>query len=170
MNMKIRLKASVIDLTLTERYRLSASDGRFTADDGEEYELEKLEEICTETVESAVTGEYENKDGRITVSYTESPEFGYSCLTSLIFDDSDRGALTLVRAGEVSAVFRFDLRERRQRCSYETPLMPVEFTVNTRRLHNTVGEGGGAILIDYTLEIRGVNTERNRIFIEVRPI
>ena len=170
MKVKIRFEASVTDLTLAERYRLSVSDGRFTADDGEEYGSEKIEEICTERVVSAVTGDYETENGRVTVSYDEAPEFGYTCSTSLIFEEPGRETLTLIRSGEISAVFRFDLRERRQRCSYETPLLPVEFTVNTRQLRNTVDETGGEILLDYTLEIRGVNTERNRLFIEVRPV
>jgi len=48
--------------------------------------------------------------------------------------------------------------------------MPVEFTVNTRKVGNTVTEKGGAILLDYCIEIRGVNTERNKLFIKVTPI
>lgn len=45
--------------------------------------------------------------------------------------------------------------------------MPVEFTVNTRKVHNTVNRDGGAILLDYNIEVRGINIERNRLFIEV---
>jgi hypothetical protein len=48
--------------------------------------------------------------------------------------------------------------------------MPIEFTVYTRNLRNTVAEDGGAILLDYYLEVRGVNTERNRLDIEVQPL
>ena len=115
-------------------------------------------------------GDYERENDRVTISYAETPEFGFASTTTLIFDASERSVLTLLRTGEVSGVFRFDDRDRRQRCSYETPVMPVEFTVNTRKLLNTVDENGGAVLLDYFLEIHGVNTERNRLFIEVRPI
>ena len=59
------------------------------------------------------------------------------------------------------------MKEKRQYCRYETPVMPVEFTVNTRKVHNTVNRDGGAILLDYNIEVRGTNIERNRLFIEV---
>ena len=170
MKMKIRIRASVIDLTVAERYRASAVNGRFTADSGEEYDVGQIEEVCTESVESAVTGDYTVENGRAVLSYEETQELGFSAVTELIFRESERGVLTLLRTGEVCSVFRFDLSERRQRCSYETPLAPLEFTVNTRGLSNTVSETGGTIRLDYSLEIQGVNTERNRLEIEVRPI
>jgi uncharacterized beta-barrel protein YwiB (DUF1934 family) len=61
------------------------------------------------------------------------------------------------------------MNEKRQLCSYVTPFMPIEFVVNTRAVANKIKNGKGAMLLDYTIEVRGVNTERNKMIIEVRP-
>ena len=90
--------------------------------------------------------------------------------TSVFFDENDREVLTMIRAGEMNAAFRFDKRDPRQLCTYETPIMPIEFTVNTRTVRNGLEETGGVLLLDYYLEMRGVNTERNRLLIEVQPL
>ena len=102
------------------------------------------------------------------IRYKESPDIGVdNCRTALIFSPEDRNSLIMNRDGDISTACRFDMKEKRQYCRYETPVMPVEFTVNTRKVHNTVNRDGGAILLDYNIEVRGINIERNRLFIEV---
>ncbi len=167
---KIRLKATVTDLALAEKYKQACVGGFFIAEDGRRLPYEAIGTACDEVVHTAAVGEMIQEGTRVTVRYEESADLGYTCTTSLIYDESEPDALTMIRTGEMNAAFRFDRRSRRQLCTYETPIMPIEFTVYTRNLRNTVREDGGAILLDYYLEVRGVNTERNRLEIEVQPL
>ncbi|MBQ4064640.1 MAG: DUF1934 domain-containing protein [Clostridia bacterium] len=170
MKVKVRIKATVTDLVLAEKYKNACVNGFFTADDGRRLPYEEIGAACDEVMSYTAEGEYRREGRRVTVTYEESPELGFSCTTSLIFDENDREVLTMIRAGEMNAAFRFDKRDPRQLCTYETPIMPIEFTVNTRTVRNGLEETGGVLLLDYYLEMRGVNTERNRLLIEVQPL
>ncbi len=170
MKVKVRIKATVTDLVLAEKYKNSCVNGFFTADDGRRLPYEEIGAACDETMEYTAIGEQSREGSRVTVSYEENAELGFACTTSLIFDENDREAMTMIRTGEMNAAFRFDKSNPRQLCTYETPIMPIEFTVNTRAVRNGLGEEGGVILLDYYLEMRGVNTERNRLLIEVQPL
>lgn len=166
---KLRIKSTVTDLILADRYLCLLSDGFFTADDGKRYPEDKINELSSEVIEYTCFGECSVNDGKFTITYKENPEIGYNnCITTLVFTDDKRNSLILVREGDISTACKFDLSDKRQCCRYETPIMPFEFIVNTRSVHNTVNYDGGAILLDYNIEVRGVNTERNRLFIEVK--
>ncbi len=170
MEVRIRIKATVTDLALTEKYTATLKDGYFRSDSGERLPYERMKDECDEVIEYTVLGSYEEKNGRVKITYTEPEEIGLDCVTTLMFKNDERGVLTMTRSGELNAAFRFDTVERRQRCSYETSFMPVELTVNTKTVANKITSKGGALLIDYCIEVRGVNTERNRMLIEVRPV
>ncbi len=170
-NVKIKIKSTITDLVLAEKYLSSAVNDAFRADDGKVYPIERLDELASDVIEYTAYGELFADGAGLVLRYRENPEIGYdNCTTSLVFSPSDRGSLVMVRDGDISTACRFDMKDKRQFCRYETPIIPVEFTVNTRSVHNTVDLDGGAILLDYKIEIHGVNTERNRLFIEVRPL
>ena len=169
MKVKVRIQAAVMDLQLAEKYKNACQNGYFTTDDGRRLPYEDIGSACEEVMEYTASGELVTEGSYMTVRYEEGEALGFSCTTSLIFGE-DRDILTMVRSGEMNAAFRFDKKNPRQSCTYETPIMPIEFVVNTRYIHNSVSEAGGAILLDYYLEMRGVNTERNRLTIEVQPL
>ncbi len=165
---KVRIKATVTDLVLSERYLTESSDGSFRADNGEIYPTDKIFEICSEIIEYTLWGEYIEDGNKRIIRYNEGEEIGVeNCMTTLIFESDNRSCLIMTRDGDISTACKFDMSEKRQFCRYETPIIPVEFTVNTRSVHNTVSENGGAILLDYSIEVHGANTERNKLFIEI---
>ncbi len=169
VKVKLRIKATITDLVLAGKYSASAMNGFFTAENGNVYAIDKLNDMCSDVIEYTAWGEYSEEQGNCVIRYTENPDIGYAgCITTLIFSPENRGALIMTRDGEISTAARFDMKEKRQHCRYETPIIPVEFAINTRSVHNTVDSGSGAILLDYNIEVRGVNTERNRLFIEVQ--
>lgn len=171
MKIKVSIESVVTDLVLAETYMNSLHDGVVTTDDGRVLSVDEIGDACNEKIAYAVEGEFLSEDGKTVIRYCEPSEMGCeNAVTSLMFDPSDRNVLTMIRSGDMTAALRFDLQDRRQLCSYETPFMPIEFTVNTRRVENTVTDEGGIILLDYFLEIRGVNTERTRMKIEVQPL
>ena len=170
VDVKIKIKSTVTDLALAEKYTSTLKDGYFRSDSGERLPYDMISEECDEVIEYTVRGEYRTENGKAYITYKEPEEIGCECVTTLIFDISNKNTVTMTRSGELNAAFCFDPVVKRHRCSYETPYMPVEFTVNTRKVANTVGDNGGAMVLDYCIEIRGVNTERNRLFIKVTPI
>ncbi len=170
MDVRIKIKSTVTDLALAEKYAATLKDGYFRNDDGESLPYEMMKEECDEVIEYTVRGEYREENGKAYISYNEPEDIGLDCVTTLIFSLENKNSVTMTRSGELSAAFCFDPEVKRQRCTYETPYMPVEFTVNTKKVANTVSSKGGAMVLDYCIEIRGVNTERNRLFIKVSPI
>ena len=168
VNVRLKIKATVTDLELAAKYMHAVRDGFFTADDGKKHSQSEIGSVCSDIIEYTAWGEYTESDGMCVIRYKESPDIGVdNCRTALIFSPEDRNSLIMNRDGDISTACRFDMKEKRQYCRYETPVMPVEFTVNTRKVHNTVNRDGGAILLDYNIEVRGINIERNRLFIEV---
>ena len=170
VDIKIRIKSTVTDLALAENYKSTVKDGYFRSDDGRLLPIDQLNSSCEDVIEYTAIGKYKEENGKAVISYDEPSEAGIdNSVTSLIFDLEDRSVVTMVRQGEINSAFRFDMNERRQICSYETPFMPIEFAVNTRNVANKIKGGKGAMLLDYVIEVRGVNTERNKMMIEVRP-
>ena len=170
MDVRIKIRSTVTDLALAEKYTATLKDGYFRADNGERLPYEMMQDECDEVIEYTVRGEYREENGKAYISYKEPEDIGLDCVTTLIFALDNKNTVTMTRSGELSAAFCFDPINKRQRCSYETPYMPVEFTINTKKVANTVSDKGGAMVLDYCIEIRGVNTERNRLFIKVTPI
>lgn len=165
---KIKIKSTVTDLVLAEKYTLSAVNGFFRADDGKIYGVDKISELASDVIEVSAWGTLDSDGDVFTVRYRENENIGFeNCITSLLFSSDCRDTLIMTREGDVSTAFKFDLKEKRQICRYETPILPMEFVINTRSLHNTVDVDGGSVLVDYNIELHGVNTERNRLFIEI---
>lgn len=168
VNVRLKIKATVTDLELATKYMYAIRDGFFVTDDGKRHSHSELDSLCSEVIEYTAWGKYTEYDGKCVIRYKEPTDIGVdNCYTALIFSSADRSSLVMNRDGDVSTACRFDMKEKRQFCRYETPIMPVEFTVNTRKVHNTVTNDGGAILLDYNIEVCGSNVERNRLFIEV---
>ena len=77
------------------------------------------------------------------------------------------GKVTLLRAGSVNAQMVFE-EGRRHLSMYETPYGSLSVGINTRRVKNTVGEGGGELEIDYAVEIDNLLVGRNLFRMNVR--
>ena len=170
VDIKIRIKSIITDLAQAQSYKNVAKDGFFRCDDGRILPIDQLSQACEDIIEYTAVGKYKEENGKAIICYNEPSEAGIdNSVTSLIFDLADKSVVTMVRTGDVNTAFRFDMNEKRQVCSYETPFMPIEFVVNTRNVANKIKNGKGAMLLDYIIEVRGTNTERNKMMIEVKP-
>ena len=103
------------------------------------------------------------EDGSMTLSYDESEltEAPFS-LTSVHFDKNAPELVTLMRSGDfkVAMVFESNMRHI---CVYETPYMPIEMCIATRKLKNTISEDGGELEVYYSIETNGMRCERAKI-------
>ena len=106
-------------------------------------------------------------DGRITIRYEESELSGMEgTTTELIFTKDEPTLVTLRRTGTVRCALVME--EHRQHSGvYETPVMPLDLTVITHSLTNTVTEDGGVMEAYYSIRFGTVTTTRTRLKVEV---
>lgn len=106
-------------------------------------------------------------DGRITIRYEESELSGMEgTTTELIFTKDEPTLVTLRRTGTVRCALVME--EHRQHSGvYETPVMPLDLTVITHSLSNTVTEDGGVMDAYYSIRFGAVTTTRTRLRVEV---
>lgn len=150
---RIKLKSTIyeVDASLFS----NDDEGRFSVIDGE------IEETAPDEIEINTVGKIRIADGRFEVYYDESEVTGMEgSSTSVSFDMSDKGMVTMLREGSVSTALVFEAG-RRHHCLYKTPYMPFEVCVNTFSVDNRL-ELDGELFIDYIIEIRGAKAERTR--------
>ena len=112
---------------------------------------------------------YRDKDTFV-IQYEESELTGMEgSVTHLCFPVDDPENITMLRDGEVKTNLVFSPGGR-YISAYETFAGTFELSVVTEMVQNTVGYGGGDIEIAYTLEIRGVATERTFLSVSVKPV
>lgn len=101
-------------------------------------------------------------DGKyIAISYVESIETGLDgSKTTIFFKKSEPYIVSMLREGAVSTNLVFE-QDKRCHCVYKTPYMPFELCVHTKKISNTLLESG-YIDLDYVVEIRGAQAERNK--------
>ena len=105
--------------------------------------------------------------GIFTIRYEESELSGMEgTTTELIFIKDEPTLVTLRRTGTVRCALVME--EHRQHSGvYETPVMPLDLTVTTHSLSNTVTEDGGVMDAYYSLRFGTITTTRTRLRVEV---
>ena len=121
--------------------------------------------------EISCRGSLEQTDGVLTLRYDEpgDSQMGKTC-TTLSFPLDAPGTVTLRREGAVNSVFVYDESVGRRVYLYETPVMPLEMGIVTKRLDNRMTESGGSIHIDYKIDICISNAERTVIDITAAEV
>ena len=156
---RIRLKS--------ERYEVDASlfssaeedtDGLFCLD---EDDLQKPEVMEIQSV-----GTMRISDGRVEIVYDETEATGMAGSRTVIsFLEGEAGIVSMVREGTVSTSLVFE-SAKRYRCVYQTPYMPFEICVHTRKVENRL-LADGILNLDYVIEIRGAKAERTKFFMQI---
>lgn len=123
-----------------------------------------------ERIEFATEGIISDDGKRIEISYDETELSGMAgSHTTLLFDKNSPGLITLIRTGVYTTSLVFNAADRRQRCMYDTGILPpFELSVLTGKLENGLSYEGGRLLLDYVIEMHGVKTEYNSMLLEVR--
>lgn len=102
---------------------------------------------------------------RFTIRYEETELTGLEGTTTMLHVDG--GRVTLLREGTVNSQMVFE-EGQRHLSMYETPYGALSVGINTRRMKNTLGEGGGDLEIDYAIEIDNLLAGRNLFKMNVR--
>ena len=127
---------------------------------------EDTEKVEPDEIEISTVGKKRLTDSRFEIYYDESEVTGMEgSVTSVSFDKSDKGIVTMLREGSVSTALVFE-SGRRHHCLYKTPYMPFEVCVNTLSVDNRLEEDG-ELFIDYIIEIRGAKAERTKFEMKI---
>ncbi len=119
-----------------------------------------------EVIEISTVGRYEEKDGRIELSYDETEVTGMDgSRTAISFSKDSAGVVSMIREGAVSTVLVFEAGKRHH-CVYNTPFMPFEVCVHTIKVENKLREDR-MLFLDYIVEIRGAQAERTKFQMEI---
>lgn len=101
-------------------------------------------ELVTEGVLRAAPGE------GCTITYRETELTGLAGTTTSLHIEGPR--VTLLREGSINSQMVFEVG-RKHLSMYETPYGSLAVAVDTQRLHNTLGPGGGHLEIHYAIEV-----------------
>ena len=118
--------------------------------------------------EALLEGKYHDDGTRVCIRYKESELTGMEgSTTSVSFQKNDPGVISMLRDGAVKTALIFE-QGQRHLCVYQTPIMPFEVGVYTKKVHNGI-EKEGVLEMDYTVEIRGAQAERTKFQMRVLP-
>lgn len=105
------------------------------------------------------------EDGTVRISYEDSEITGLpGCLTT--FCAVPDGSVILLRRGEVRTCMIFRAGTR-QLCEYGAEGNVPSVAMHTHVLESEMGEAGGRIFVDYSVEIRGTVVEHNQIHLSL---
>lgn len=112
------------------------------------------------------TGAYTNRGGARFIAYkeydTENPKVSFTSVLKV-----EPGKVTMMRSGTAT---RLILEEgRRHLCLYDTGYGTMSVGVFTSSLLSSLGEQGGRVDIQYTLDIDSNLSSSNHITVEVKP-
>ena len=114
-------------------------------------------------------GSYVIRGGKKYISYREYDEDdpNRSHLTTLRVDDENHQEnVTMIHSGGATRLFL--QKGQRNICRYDTGMGTLMLGVFTNSLHSTLGENGGELSLDYTLDINASVSSRNFVHVSVR--
>ncbi len=165
MEKKIKMRIKSLRYEVEESLFAKLAEERMEAL-GADFFDEDLIEDGEEAIELSTEGFMRIEYGRVTLGYEESELTGMEgSSTSIFFDESTPGLVSMHRDGAVSTSLVFE-RGKRHHCVYNTPIMPFEICVKTIKVENKI-LGEGTLVLDYIIEIRGAKAERTKFEISV---
>ena len=126
---------------------------------------QQVEHEDGDAIEFVTRGDLDRGGGVYTLSYQESKLTGLAGTKTTLCVEPAR--VTMLRTGQVNTQMIFQ-EGQRHLSVYNTPFGALSIGVHTRRLTNELGEDGGRIEIDYSIEIDHAVTGHNTFCIDVK--
>lgn len=118
------------------------------------------------SIELVTDGKYSHSDGNTSFSYMESELTGLEG-TKTTFTLDALGNIAMQREGSLNSRMVFE-KGKRHTFLYDTPFGAATMSVNTSRISAEMGECGGNVEIDYTVDFENAVVGKNRFKIFVR--
>lgn len=131
--------------------------------------IQKYEDDPSEDSEISVDtlGSYVKKGGSRYISYKEMDEEDQGVFHTSILKIEEDSTVTMMKAGTST---RLILEEgKRHNCIYATLMGSINLGVYTKKVRNTLGDNGGELEVDYTLDINTSMASTNKILVKVKP-
>ncbi len=119
-------------------------------------------------IDLITTGRLYGKNGKFYISYEESELTGMEGSRTTVKVEPQTGCITMTRTGTYPSQMMFAENERRVGI-YNTDMGAVAISTHTKQLTSNIDENGGAITIDYTVEIDASLAGAHRFEMSVRP-
>lgn len=117
-------------------------------------------------IKTTYSGEMVYENGGYVISYNEPPSSGmFGCITSLSFEEKKKNEIRMTRSGNANLSMLFSEKVRYSTV-YDTGIIPIEMTVYTDKVKNNIGWTGGSAVIEYSVEMHGICTEKTRLRIK----
>ena len=105
---------------------------------------------------------YHDDGHRVCIRYTENAESGMEGVkTTLSYQKTDPGRITLLRDGEVKTALEF-VQGERYFGVYQTPIMPFDLCLLPRTVDNSI-ETTGFLQLDYVIQLKGAEAQRTKL-------
>lgn len=119
-----------------------------------------------DVVEMFTTGTYYKKNGDYYISYKESGATGFEgSRTTLRVEQEDR--VTMQRSGPARSQLIIE-RGVRHQCHYDTGMGDMMIGVLGGSIRSTLGDCGGNLHFNYSLDINSLLTSENELYIHVK--
>ncbi len=120
----------------------------------------------SDVIKTTYIGKMIYEDGDFKLVYNEPPSSGMlGCITSLSFNEKKKNEITMARSGSVNLSMFFS-DNGRYTTIYDTGVMPIELSICTDKVRNNIGWAGGYAVIEYSVEMHGLCTEKTRLQIK----
>lgn len=119
-----------------------------------------------DVIELVTAGRYYRRDGSYYISYHESEATGFAGVTTTLKVDGDN-AVTLMRNGAARSRLILE-KGRRHLCHYETEYGEMMVGVSGCHIHSRLGDEGGELTFDYSLDINSSLVSENEVYILVK--
>ena len=141
--------------------------------DSDEYiddiENEDVSAFPIEGIEIITEGYISRENGRFALRYVETDEDMLNEITTISYDEAERGIITMERNGICRTAMVFE-KGKRYVCVYDVSGMVLELVVRTYELDNRLDDNGGNLMLGYTLENGGATVARVKMIIEANIV
>lgn len=123
----------------------------------------------SDKVELFTTGNYYKKGTSYYICYTESETTGYSGAKTTLKVEGDLQKVTMLRSSPYKSHMVIE-RGRRHQCSYASDVADIIIGVSGGEILSDLGENGGELLFNYSLDIDSALASENQVKINVRSV
>jgi uncharacterized beta-barrel protein YwiB (DUF1934 family) len=121
-----------------------------------------------ETVTIDTFGTYVCRGNRRFITYKEYDEDDPNVSRTAVVKVENDAVVTMLKAGTPT---RLVLEEgKRHSCVYSTQFGPISLGIYTESVRSSLGENGGKLFLDYTLDLNATLTSFNTVSVTVEPI
>lgn len=120
-----------------------------------------------EPIELQTFGKYGVINGNHYLIYEESAMTGFEDTTTTI--KAGDGFVTVTRRGKYNMQMHYVVGEKNL-CLYQTPYGETAVQINTREIQNELGENGGHLRVDYTLDEDNVYFVNNSLNVQIQKL